>query len=173
MLLSEWYRATCQRGLLNQPMNTISTWSHIVSIIILTDALWLKCGVVFINFHILCFQCGSSGRGHKLLKEYKVIMNFIYMKKLLFCTKYCQATLNRLSAMSMNKINYHSPHLSLPPPLSSLSPPPHPPPLSSLSLSPPLHPPPLPSDQPYYHQIIQIFFLISWQVQAYQRIWSK
>lgn len=114
MLLSEWYRATCQRGLLNQPMNTISTWSHIVSIIILTDALWLKCRVVFINFHILCFQCGSSGRGHKLLKEYKVIMNFIYMKKLLFCTKYCQATLNRLSAMSMNKINYHSAHLPLP-----------------------------------------------------------
>lgn len=120
----------------NQPMNTISTWSHIVSIIILTDALWLKCRVVFINFHILCFQCGSSGRGHKLLKEYKVIMNFIYMKKLLFCTKYCQATLNRLSAMSMNKINYHSPHLSFPPPFSSLSPPPHPPPLSSLSLLP-------------------------------------
>lgn len=166
MLLSEWYRATCQRGLLNQPMNTISTWSHIVSIIILTDALWLKCRVVFINFHILCFQCGSSGRGHKLLKEYKVIMNFM---KLLFCTKYCQATLNRLSAMSMNKINYHSAHL----PLSHLSLLPLTLPLSPLSLSPPLHPPPLPSDQPYYHQIIQIVFLISWQVQAYQRIWSK
>lgn len=131
MLLSEWYRATCQRGLLNQPMNTISTWSHIVSIIILTDALWLKCRVVFINFHILCFQCGSSGRGHKLLKEYKVIMNFIYMKKLLFCTKYCQATLNRLSAMSMNKINYHSAHL----PLSHLSLLPLTLPLSPLSLS--------------------------------------
>lgn len=131
MLLSEWYRATCQRGLLNQPMNTISTWSHIVSIIILTDALWLKCRVVFINFHILCFQCGSSGRGHKLPKEYKVIMNFIYMKKLLFCTKYCQATLNRLSAMSMNKINYHSAHL----PLSHLSLLPLTLPLSPLSLS--------------------------------------
>ena len=164
-------------------MNTISTWSHIVSIIILTDALWLKCRVVFINFHILCFQCGSSGRGHKLLKEYKVIMNFIYMKKLLFCTKYCQATLNRLSAMSMNKINYHSPHLSFPPPLSSLSPSL---PLSHLSLLPltlPLSPlslsSPSPSPSPFRSAVLSpdntdcLSYLLASPSIPEDLIWSK